>query len=549
MNKKDRNIRIKQYMAAEEECAANTNIQEILRKIREAKNIAKKNDDTDYLKFFQAEEKFYERNLEKALKYINDAIEEDNKNVLFFRSRGIILSNMPVPNYEDALKSFKEALKCGRDDARTWRNMAITLSKLNREQEALSTIDKALECNSKSYIDYKIKGIILSKLDRDEDAINEFDMALKYNERESELYRRKGVSLSKLGMEWSAIEMFNKTLEINADDFLAKGWLGDSLLKQKKYEEAEPYLKDVVDSGWKMEEFISDYAEILVKLDRFGQAKKIIERGLKEYPGNEKFRSLEYFITSNPDWIRQLNEQERLLEQERKRSEEFRKKMEASRNFSDRVIHKIGNLYFQISGIITQIDMHGVESFDQDKFNALKKTTGMLSGLIKELRDFSKPGAAEKEKVDVQKELEDLKLSLTPRVSSIEILDKRGRKNSIVLMTKSRFNEAVSELLENAVKVNKKKLNIKIYIEVKDTPSEFPVETDEVLLIKIIDDGTGVTKENKEKIFDPFFSTTNGTGLGLSIVKNIMQEHGGIVRETGKPREGACFELYFPLKK
>jgi signal transduction histidine kinase len=56
--------------------------------------------------------------------------------------------------------------------------------------------------------------------------------------------------------------------------------------------------------------------------------------------------------------------------------------------------------------------------------------------------------------------------------------------------------------------------------------------------IDIIDNGAGISEENKNKIFDPFFTTRapgEGTGLGLSLCLRIIEEHNGrIVVESNK---------------
>ena len=68
--------------------------------------------------------------------------------------------------------------------------------------------------------------------------------------------------------------------------------------------------------------------------------------------------------------------------------------------------------------------------------------------------------------------------------------------------------------------------------------------------IRFEDNGQGVELKDKETIFAPFYSTyPHGTGLGLSLVKWIVENHGGIIYENGKPGEGACFEILLPIAK
>jgi signal transduction histidine kinase len=62
------------------------------------------------------------------------------------------------------------------------------------------------------------------------------------------------------------------------------------------------------------------------------------------------------------------------------------------------------------------------------------------------------------------------------------------------------------------------------------------------------DTGCGITAEQKEKLFLPYFSTKGrGTGLGLAIVSHILTEHGASIRvEDNKPC-GAWFTIEVPV--
>jgi signal transduction histidine kinase len=64
-----------------------------------------------------------------------------------------------------------------------------------------------------------------------------------------------------------------------------------------------------------------------------------------------------------------------------------------------------------------------------------------------------------------------------------------------------------------------------------------------------IDNGPGVPADLKQKIFEPFYTTSSGSGLGLAIVEHNMKVHGGAVIERGEPGKGVRFELYLPILK
>ncbi len=66
--------------------------------------------------------------------------------------------------------------------------------------------------------------------------------------------------------------------------------------------------------------------------------------------------------------------------------------------------------------------------------------------------------------------------------------------------------------------------------------------------ISIADEGSGLSPEDLQKIFTPFYSRREGgTGLGLTIAKNIVLEHGGSLSAQNLPSKGARFLLILPL--
>ncbi len=68
--------------------------------------------------------------------------------------------------------------------------------------------------------------------------------------------------------------------------------------------------------------------------------------------------------------------------------------------------------------------------------------------------------------------------------------------------------------------------------------------------VDIADNGCGISPDDIDKIFDPFFSTkdgTEGTGLGLSFSKKIIEQHGGELSVKSVVGQGATFSILLPL--
>jgi CheY-like chemotaxis protein len=70
---------------------------------------------------------------------------------------------------------------------------------------------------------------------------------------------------------------------------------------------------------------------------------------------------------------------------------------------------------------------------------------------------------------------------------------------------------------------------------------------DQWVQISFIDHGIGISKENLEKIFDPYFTTkSTGSGLGLATSYSIVRNHGGVLSVKSELGKGSAFSLFLP---
>ena len=66
---------------------------------------------------------------------------------------------------------------------------------------------------------------------------------------------------------------------------------------------------------------------------------------------------------------------------------------------------------------------------------------------------------------------------------------------------------------------------------------------------EIADRGQGVKESDRERIFEPFFSTKDSTGLGLSICHSIVRQHGGELTVGAREGGGALFRMTLPARE
>jgi two-component system phosphate regulon sensor histidine kinase PhoR len=118
-------------------------------------------------------------------------------------------------------------------------------------------------------------------------------------------------------------------------------------------------------------------------------------------------------------------------------------------------------------------------------------------------------------------------------------------KNDLLLADEVHFMNIITNLIDNAIKYSNDNLLIRIMTQ----------STAKNLVIRIEDNGIGMSKETQRRIFEKFYRAHTGNlhnvkgfGLGLSYVKTIVDAHHGKIRVDSVMGKGTTFTLEFPLK-
>lgn len=107
----------------------------------------------------------------------------------------------------------------------------------------------------------------------------------------------------------------------------------------------------------------------------------------------------------------------------------------------------------------------------------------------------------------------------------------RGNKLSI--------QGALTNLVNNAIEAGTKGTHIRILVS---------MTSQEKVCIEVIDNGPGISREDQDRVFEPFFTKrASGTGLGLAVVQAVATAHDGQVWVKSQPGEGAIFGFEIPL--
>lgn len=111
----------------------------------------------------------------------------------------------------------------------------------------------------------------------------------------------------------------------------------------------------------------------------------------------------------------------------------------------------------------------------------------------------------------------------------------------IAQLDKTQLIRIVTNLVKNATQSMEDIEDPKIEVKVK--------EDNDNVIISVADNGKGILEEDKNKVFEPKFTTkTSGMGLGLPMVKNIIEAYNGTITFTSEINKGTVFTVSIPKK-
>ena len=231
----------------------------------------------------------------------------------------------------------------------------------------------------------------------------------------------------------------------------------------------------------------------------------------------------------------------------------------------------------EIENFLEDIDFEFLIKDFPKLLNSMNIGASRIRQIVLSLKNFSRLDESERKAVDIHEGIENtlliLQHRLKPEVANIQLIKEYGPL-PLVECYPGQLNQVFMNILNNAIDalencdnkpawtdskslaadVNQTPRLIKISTEVVDHSTESKAESSQNLqsaVIRIADNGPGISHEVRQRIFDPFFTTKavgDGTGLGLSISYQIVVEkHGGSLQCFSQPGLGTEFVVEIPL--
>lgn len=235
--------------------------------------------------------------------------------------------------------------------------------------------------------------------------------------------------------------------------------------------------------------------------------------------------------------IRDLGEVRRLQDEIRRKE-----KLAAIGGLAAGVAHEIRNPLSSIKGIASYYrDKFEDGSEDKQMAGIMIEEVDRLNRVISELLEFTRPPRLDPRPVDINKLIEHSTrlIQQEAKAKNIQVQVHPGSETVEASVDPDRLTQCFLNVFLNALQAmeNSGKLTITTAIRNKTH-----------VIIDIKDNGPGISADDVDRIFDPYFTTkSKGTGLGLAIVHKIIDAHQGQIKVRSTPGRGTVFSIVLPV--
>jgi two-component system sensor histidine kinase PilS (NtrC family) len=205
------------------------------------------------------------------------------------------------------------------------------------------------------------------------------------------------------------------------------------------------------------------------------------------------------------------------------------------------VAHEVRNPLAAISGSAELLQTAVSTDDDRKLLDVIKRESDRLEKTVSDLLAFTRPKKPEPMRVDLVSAVREILEAFGADPANEQLrLSLQGAKSLSAEVDPSQFSQIVWNLLRNAAEATSQRGGIEVRL----------AEANDDVVLTIKDDGPGIPPEERDRIFEPFFSTkAKGSGFGLALIHRIVQEHGGEISVHNEADGGACFTVRLPRQR
>ena len=174
--------------------------------------------------------------------------------------------------------------------------------------------------------------------------------------------------------------------------------------------------------------------------------------------------------------------------------------------------------------------------------NMIIQQTDELKALVNEFHNFARLPQLKLSLSSLHKTVDDALILFRSAHKDLEITFEEDPSLPIFIFDSDQMKRVIVNLVDNAVAATYHESDPKIFIR-----TQYDSQL-RLVRLSIADNGTGISDEDRVRIFEPYFSTKEGgTGLGLAIVKRIIEDHNGFIRAIPNEVKGTKVIIELPV--
>lgn len=234
-----------------------------------------------------------------------------------------------------------------------------------------------------------------------------------------------------------------------------------------------------------------------------------------------------------------------LADRERKQREDNRKlqTLAVLGEAASSMAHEMKNVIIPIRGFVRRIRNDcPAEGHCATYMDIIERESARIEEMTRDMLVFGRQADLHRDEVDVTSLLEEVRQGLNEecRERAVRIICDYDEGTGRTIMDRERIRQAVVNLLQNALHTSTEGGQVRL----------FAVSNQQNLHIGVQDWGEGITEENLDRVFIPFYTTKpQGTGLGLAITRRIVRGHGGDLLVESSPGKGTTFTMILPIAR
>ncbi|MBA2875936.1 ATP-binding protein [Thermaerobacillus caldiproteolyticus] len=215
-------------------------------------------------------------------------------------------------------------------------------------------------------------------------------------------------------------------------------------------------------------------------------------------------------------------------------------KMEAVSHLAASISHEVRNPLTAARGFMQLLEQGQLSAEKRKQYVQIAiEELDRAEAIITDYLTFAKPAPESVEKLNVKTEIERVIDLLRPfaNMNSVEFQTLLAPFN--VKGEREKFQQCLINIIKNAIEAMPNGGTLQIYVSIENGR----------VLIRVSDTGIGMTKEQMERLGEPYFTTKGikGTGLGMMVVYRIIESMNGTIHITSEVNKGTEVSIYLPL--